>query len=125
MGRTIGRVRGGGEHETRGKFPSETVFLDPSDLNFYTTWAYYYKPAIKLLDFMRSLAESDEAIRRQDLSLATADEEALGFASFVTEVARRVSKTMRALEPLSAVDAERWVDYWASAGMFSEGVQTD
>jgi hypothetical protein len=75
---------------------------------------------------MRWLAESDEAIRRQalDLSLSTADEEALGFASFVTEVARRVSKTMRVLEPLSAVDATRWVDYWASAGMFSEGVQT-
>ena len=86
-----------------------------------------YKPAIKLLEFMRSLAESDEVIRRHalDLSLATTDEEALGFTSFVTEVARRVSKTIRALEPLSAVDAAQWVDYWATAGMFSEGVQTD
>jgi hypothetical protein len=34
MGRTIERVRGGyarGKHQTRGEFPSETVFLETSD----------------------------------------------------------------------------------------------
>ena len=74
---------------------------------------------------MRSLGEKDEAMRRLalDSPLATTDE-AVGFMSFVTEVARRVSKTMRELEPLSAGDAVRWVDYWTAAGMFSEGGQT-
>lgn len=78
---------------------------------------------------MRSLGEADEEIRRQvaasdpmDQSLETV--EAVGFTSCATEVALRVSETMRTLEPLSAVDAARWVDYWVSVGMFSEGVQT-
>ena len=70
---------------------------------------------------MRSLGEKDEAMRLQ--ALETMDE-AVGFTSFVTEVARRVSKTMRELEPFSAGDAVRWVDYWTAAGMFSEGGQT-
>lgn len=88
------------------------------------------KPAIKLLQFMRSLAEGDEAVRHQasvsgvmDGSL-TGTEEAVGFTSFATEVAQRVSKTMHTLEPLSAADAARWVDYWVSEGMFLEGAQT-
>lgn len=76
---------------------------------------------------MRSLAESDEGMRRCEGSgsahSGTGTEEAVGFTSFVTEVARRVSKTMQSLEPLSAVDVMRWVDYWESVGMFSgEGV---
>lgn len=66
---------------------------------------------------MRLLAEGDEAMRRGE----TGTEEAVGFTSFETEVAQRVSQTMRALEPLSAVDVMRWVDYWESVGMFAEG----
>lgn len=64
---------------------------------------------------MRLLAESDQGMRGCE-----GTEEAVGFTSFVTEVALRVSETMRALEPLSAVDVMRWVDYWESVGMFSE-----
>ena len=78
-----------------------------------------WQPGIKLLNFMRSLGEADEEIRRQvaasdpmDQSLETV--EAVGFTSCATEVALRVSETMRTLEPLSAVDAARWVDYWVS-----------
>ncbi|KAG8215135.1 hypothetical protein J3R82DRAFT_8605 [Butyriboletus roseoflavus] len=65
---------------------------------------------------MRLLAEGDEGMRRGQAGT----EEAVGFTSFETEVAQRVSKTMRVLEPLSAVDVMRWVDYRESAGTFSE-----
>ncbi|KAF9228211.1 acetyl-CoA synthetase-like protein [Gyrodon lividus] len=73
-------------------------------------------PAIKLLNFMRFLAQEDTAIRQWD----RADAEAAGFTDFAMDVAQRVSKTMRELEPLSPSDAARWVDYWESIGMFSE-----
>ncbi|KAH0833866.1 putative nonribosomal peptide synthetase [Lanmaoa asiatica] len=83
-------------------------------------------PAIKLLDFMRSLGESDAWLRRCQASgfefgrAQGETDEAVGFTSFATEVAQRVSETMRVLEPLSGVDVARWVDYWESVGMFSE-----
>ncbi|KAF8835574.1 putative aminoadipate reductase [Paxillus ammoniavirescens] len=73
-------------------------------------------PAIKLLNFMRSLAQGDIATRQSDRS----DAEAVGFTELATDVARAVSKTMRNLEPLSSSDVERWVDYWESVGMFSD-----
>lgn len=74
---------------------------------------------------MRLLAEGDAVKRLQTVGQGEEEmemDEAAGFTNFVTEVAQRVSKTMRALEPVSAIDAARWVDYWVSAGMFSEGV---
>jgi len=73
-------------------------------------------PAIKLLQFVRSLAREDTVIRQSDRF----DGEALGFSGFVTDIARRASKTMRELEPLSSSDVMMWVDYWESVGMFSE-----
>jgi len=73
-------------------------------------------PAIKLLHFMGSLAQADTAIRQSGRS----DVEAVGFSGFVTDIARRASKTMRELEPLSPSDVMMWVDYWESVGMFSE-----
>ncbi|KIJ18039.1 hypothetical protein PAXINDRAFT_97557 [Paxillus involutus ATCC 200175] len=73
-------------------------------------------PAIKLLNFMRSIAQEDTAIRQSDRY----DAEEVGFADFATDVAQRVSKTMRNLKPLSSSDVEKWVDYWESVGMFSD-----
>jgi len=46
--------------------------------------------------------------------------EAGGFTPFATNVAQRVSLTMKELEPLSPADASQWVDYWAEVGMFDE-----
>ncbi|KAG1855628.1 putative aminoadipate reductase [Suillus subalutaceus] len=71
-------------------------------------------PAIKLLDFMRSMARSDIAIRASG-EMAS---EAGGMKSFATAVAERVSPTIRGLKPLSSADAAQWVDYWVDMGMF-------
>ncbi|EIW76878.1 acetyl-CoA synthetase-like protein [Coniophora puteana RWD-64-598 SS2] len=73
-------------------------------------------PALKLLDFMRGLAISDTIVREaQD-----ADElQATGFQPFATAKAQAASETMRTLEPLTARDALRWVEYWDSVGMFA------
>ncbi|KAG2068654.1 putative aminoadipate reductase [Suillus decipiens] len=71
-------------------------------------------PAIKLLNFIRSMARSDIAIR------ASGDmgSEAGGMASFATVVAERVSPMMKELKSLSSADAAQWVDYWVAMGMF-------
>ncbi|KAG6374188.1 hypothetical protein JVT61DRAFT_4841 [Boletus reticuloceps] len=78
-------------------------------------------PAVKLLGFMRAMAQGDAVIRRESSSseYVSEDVEVAGSPRFATDVARRASETMRHLEPLSAVDAERWVEYWASVGMFN------
>jgi len=63
---------------------------------------------------MRSITRSDIDIRASgELS-----SEAVGFRSFSTEVAQRVSPTLKELEPLSSVDAAQWVAYWEAVGMF-------
>ncbi|KAG2119415.1 putative aminoadipate reductase [Suillus clintonianus] len=70
-------------------------------------------PAIKLLDFMRSITRSDITIRASgEMS------DVGGFTPFATDVAQRVSPTVKELEPLSSADAVQWVDYWAAVGMF-------
>lgn len=58
-------------------------------------------PAIKLLDFMRMMSRSDIAIRVS----GEMHSEVVGFASFATGVAQRVSLTVQ------------WVDYWEAVGM--------
>ncbi|KAG2361463.1 putative aminoadipate reductase [Suillus spraguei] len=71
-------------------------------------------PAIKLLDFMRGMTQSDLAIRASgDMT-----SEAGGMNLFATAVAQRASRTMRELKSLSSEDAALWVDYWAEMGMF-------
>ncbi|KAF9236078.1 hypothetical protein BU15DRAFT_64353 [Melanogaster broomeanus] len=54
-------------------------------------------PAIKLLHFMRFLAQEDMVIRQSDGSHA----EAAGFTSFVTDIAQRVRKMLRKLKALA------------------------
>lgn len=71
-------------------------------------------PAIKLLNFMRSITRSDIAIRASGELRAEAGD----FTPFATDVAQRVSPTVKELEPLSSADAVQWVDYWAAVGMF-------
>ncbi|OAX39503.1 hypothetical protein K503DRAFT_689488, partial [Rhizopogon vinicolor AM-OR11-026] len=64
-------------------------------------------PAIKLIDFIRHIAQSDIGGTPE-----------AGGIPFATGVAQRVSPTMKELEPLSAADATQWVNYWAAVGMF-------
>ncbi|KAG1779119.1 putative aminoadipate reductase [Suillus placidus] len=71
-------------------------------------------PAIKLLNYMRSMARSDIAIRAS----GEMGSEAGGVTSFATAVAERVSPTMKELKSLSSADAAQWVDYWVAMGMF-------
>ncbi|KAG2133521.1 uncharacterized protein EDB93DRAFT_1093287, partial [Suillus bovinus] len=71
-------------------------------------------PAIKLLNFMRSMAQSDIAIRASG-EMGT---EAGGMTLFATSVAERASPTMKELKELSSADAAQWVDYWMAMGMF-------
>ncbi|KAG1853273.1 putative aminoadipate reductase [Suillus tomentosus] len=71
-------------------------------------------PAIKLLNFMRSMARSDIAIRTS----GETGSEAGGMTLFATAVAERVSPTMKELKSLSSADATQWVDYWEAMGMF-------
>ncbi|KAG1900203.1 putative aminoadipate reductase [Suillus fuscotomentosus] len=71
-------------------------------------------PAIKLLNFMRSMSRSDIATRASgEMHL-----EVGGLTSFATVVAQRVSPTVKELEPLSSATATQWVDYWEAVGMF-------
>ncbi|KAG2047412.1 putative aminoadipate reductase [Suillus hirtellus] len=71
-------------------------------------------PAIKLLNFMRSMTQSDIAIRAS----GEVGSEAGGMTLFATAVAERVSPTMKDLKLLSSADAAQWVDYWEAMGMF-------
>ncbi|KAG2095134.1 putative aminoadipate reductase [Suillus discolor] len=71
-------------------------------------------PAIKLLNFMRSMTQSDIAIRAS----GEMGSEAGGMTLFTTAVAECVSPTMKELKSLSSADAAQWVDYWEAMGMF-------
>ncbi|KAG1798498.1 uncharacterized protein HD556DRAFT_1430829 [Suillus plorans] len=70
--------------------------------------------AIKLLNSMRPIAQSDIVTRAS----GEMGVEVAGMALCVTAVAERVSPTMRELKSLSSADVGQWVDYWMSAGMF-------
>ncbi|KAI6017887.1 putative aminoadipate reductase [Pisolithus marmoratus] len=68
-------------------------------------------PAIKLLDYLRTF---DQQSSGEDTSVLA--------VSFATDTAERVSKTMKALPPISRSDAMRWVEYWVSVGWFQDVV---
>lgn len=60
-------------------------------------------------------------IARSDVTTNASGEktpQAGGFTAFATEVAQRISPTLKELEPLSAADAAQWVEYWSAVGMF-------
>lgn len=71
------------------------------------------QPALKLLELFRGMAAADAAMRasgRTDLEG--------GMAALATSKAQAASRTMAAVQPLGAEDAQRWVDYWISQGFF-------
>ncbi|KAG2105447.1 uncharacterized protein F5147DRAFT_702392 [Suillus discolor] len=73
-------------------------------------------PAIKLLNFMRSMTRSDITIRAS----CEMPSEAGGFTPLATDVAQRVSPTVKELEPLPSADAVNTVGGLLSGG---EGVE--
>ncbi|KAF8154567.1 hypothetical protein B0H34DRAFT_661311 [Crassisporium funariophilum] len=72
-------------------------------------------PAIKILDFFRSFADTDATLRLVNKH----DAESGGLANFSTVKAQTISKTMKDLPAIGARDAHLWVRYWKSAGLFT------
>ncbi|KAF9238227.1 acetyl-CoA synthetase-like protein [Melanogaster broomeanus] len=72
-------------------------------------------PAIKLLEFFRSMARSDEGPRART-GAQTVNLEAGGMASFSTAKSQLVSKTISEMQPVGAAEASSWVQYWISKG---------
>ncbi|KDR79161.1 hypothetical protein GALMADRAFT_277673 [Galerina marginata CBS 339.88] len=72
-------------------------------------------PAIKLIDFFRNTANADSALR----SGQRKGNESGGMAEFSTSKAQSLSKTMKDLPPIGDHDAELWVKYWKTAGLFA------
>ena len=72
------------------------------------------KPAIKLLEFFRAVSEADLDMSRQ----GRIDAETGGLATFATDKAQSVSRTIREVAPIGVKDVDLWVSYWSSVGLF-------
>jgi len=73
-------------------------------------------PGLKLLSFFRKMRNANDGLRIVGSEVAYI--EAGGLAILSTDKIQRVSKTVREISPLSAEDANRWVRYWTSKGLF-------
>lgn len=75
----------------------------------------HVQPAIKLLEFFRSMAYEDGTIRNLgDDGVAM---EALAMTKFSTARAEVVSATMASMKPINETDADAWVWYWNREGI--------
>ncbi|KIJ59318.1 hypothetical protein HYDPIDRAFT_118655 [Hydnomerulius pinastri MD-312] len=70
-------------------------------------------PAIKLLEFFRLIAHSDQASPRSQPTT-----EAGGMTNFSTTKAQLVSQIMAKMQPIGEAEASTWVQYWSSKGFF-------
>jgi hypothetical protein len=70
-------------------------------------------PAIKLIDFFRSLKLS------MDAGTSGKVKEAAGGPMFSTAKAQQISKAMADLPKLSREDASLWIKYWKSTGFLA------
>ncbi|CCM02156.1 uncharacterized protein FIBRA_04234 [Fibroporia radiculosa] len=69
-------------------------------------------PAIKLLEYYRSIAMLERKAREEQLR----EIEVGGLPVFQTSRAVKISPTLAALKPLGADDARAWVGHWRSKG---------
>lgn len=72
------------------------------------------KPAIKLLDFFRSMASMDEGVRqtgRTDMEV--------GLATLSTSKSQAACKAIAEVKSICADDAQLWVNYWMSKDFFN------
>ena len=74
---------------------------------------FFDQPALKLLDFFRTIARS------WGTTGAQADPEARPDVVHETSELQRSSATMRKLEPMSEEHARMWVRYWRSRKFIS------
>ncbi|KAF9238232.1 putative nonribosomal peptide synthetase, partial [Melanogaster broomeanus] len=72
-------------------------------------------PAIKLLEFFRTMARSDKGTRACT-ETPTVNMEAGGMTGFSTTKSQLVSKTILEMQPVGAAEACSWVQYWISKG---------
>ncbi|KII84556.1 hypothetical protein PLICRDRAFT_117723 [Plicaturopsis crispa FD-325 SS-3] len=71
-------------------------------------------PAIKLLEFFRTMSAADSAARTSGRH----DVEAGGITPLATEKIQQVSPTMATLKPIEASEAQSWVKYWVAKEFF-------
>ncbi|KIK64221.1 hypothetical protein GYMLUDRAFT_40511 [Collybiopsis luxurians FD-317 M1] len=69
-------------------------------------------PAIKLLQFFKSQARADDALRESGSNTT----ESAGLTPLSTANVEKLSESTRALEPLDGVLIQKWVRYWVDAG---------
>ncbi|KAF5318764.1 hypothetical protein D9619_011063 [Psilocybe cf. subviscida] len=72
-------------------------------------------PAIKLLEYFRSLAQADAAVRAGTLR----GMDCAGLPRFSTLKAEAASETMKNMRPIDAQHAHSWINYWRAAGLLS------
>jgi hypothetical protein len=72
----------------------------------------FVQPAIKLLDFFRSISGMDAILRQKGKE----DVETGGLAMFSTTKVQSFSQTMKSLPAIGQIDAQRWIKYWRNAG---------
>jgi hypothetical protein len=73
-------------------------------------------PGLKLLSFFRKMSNADDELRIAGAGVEGT--EAVGLVMLSTDKIRRVSKTAQDIPSLSVDDADCWVRYWRSAGLF-------
>lgn len=73
-----------------------------------------FQPAIKLLEFFRTMSAADSAARTSGRH----DVEAGGITPLATEKIQQVSPTMATLKPIEASEAQSWVKYWVAKEFF-------
>ncbi|KAG8221462.1 acetyl-CoA synthetase-like protein [Butyriboletus roseoflavus] len=76
-------------------------------------------PAIKILEFFRAMARYEDLAQTEtQLKEPLRMREAGGMGDFSTTKVQRVSDTVAHMKPVGNVDAQAWVNYWSSAGLF-------
>ncbi|KAJ3488351.1 hypothetical protein NLJ89_g11625 [Agrocybe chaxingu] len=71
-------------------------------------------PAIKLLEFFRTMAQVDVALRQQGNDKV----ESGGLPTLSTSRVQEISDTMKGLPKLAPSDTALWVQYWKHVGLF-------
>ncbi|KAJ3509565.1 hypothetical protein NLJ89_g5155 [Agrocybe chaxingu] len=73
-------------------------------------------PAIKLLDFFRTMAQVDVDLRQRGNEKV----ESGGSSTFSTAKIQGISSTIKGLPPISHSDVALWIKYWKTAGLFRD-----
>ena len=72
--------------------------------------AFELVPALRLINFFRSIKE---------ITMLGSVREPLGLPKLASQKAQAYSNTLRASEPMSVADVERWLSFWRKSGFLS------